>query len=301
MGSSKSRLKKQKGTFAKVDGIPFAMPVNSIDSPVVMAGFYVNYEKAKKLLPGKEVHPLKLWNGKGLLMITVVNYINTTIGKYIEYSIALACTHGSKPAPAMLPLMFQKSYGVGQYILDLPVSTEISVKGGKGIWGMPKHQASLDFLVDDKTVSCQYDQDGQMVMRLDVDKPKVGLPISAGASNYCEYRGMLMKSNIYFHGKMGFKLFKKGSAKITLGNHPNADKLKTLEIAEDPMFTMYFPATSGYLDDYFECWFISEDKMPEQPEGFESVINLGLGQTWLPSPNRTEQQASVKKEEHVAH
>lgn len=301
MGTSKSRLKKQAGRFSKVDNIPFSMPVNSIDSPVVMAGFYVNYEKAREQLPGNEVHPFKLWNGKALLVITVVNYINTPIGKYIEYSIALACTHGSKPAPRMIPLMLPKLYGVGQYILDLPVSTEISVKGGKGIWGMPKHQASLDFLVEDKTISCQYDLDGQMVMRLDVDKPSnVLIPINTGAANYCQYRGMLMKSYIYFKGKMGFKLFKKGSAKIMLGNHPKADVLKSLEIAADPMFTMYFPKTSGFLDDYFECWFLTHDKMPEgNIEGLESVINLGQGQDWLPAPNREETNKSKNKEQYV--
>ena len=38
-------------------------------------------------------------------------------------------------------------YGTGQYVFDLPVCSEISVKGGKGIWGMPKHQANLDFII----------------------------------------------------------------------------------------------------------------------------------------------------------
>jgi hypothetical protein len=39
--------------------------------------------------------------------------------------------------------------GTGQYIPDLPVSSEISVKGGKGIWGMPKHKSNLDFKITD--------------------------------------------------------------------------------------------------------------------------------------------------------
>ena len=51
--------------------------------------------------------------------------------------------------PPLLPLVFQKTFGLGQYVVDLPVSTEVSVKGGKGIWGMPKHQANLDFVVTD--------------------------------------------------------------------------------------------------------------------------------------------------------
>ena len=110
-----------------------------------MAAFSINAEKARALLPGNEIYPLRLWN-KGVLVITVIDYRDTAIGKYIEYSIAIACTHGPKPAPRLLPAVLMNNYGTGQYVYDLPVSTEISVKGGKGIWGMPKHQANLDFL-----------------------------------------------------------------------------------------------------------------------------------------------------------
>jgi len=56
--------------------------------------------------------------------------------------IAIACTHGLKPAPRLLPAIFMQHYGTGQYVIDLPVSSDISVKGGKGILGMPKHKAN---------------------------------------------------------------------------------------------------------------------------------------------------------------
>ncbi len=179
---------------------------------------------------------------------------------------------------------------MGQYVVDLPVSTEISVKGGKGIWGMPKHQGNLDFIITDDTVSSQYDLDGQFVMRIEIDKPKkTGFkpPMHVGAANFCQFRGMLMKSYIYFRGKMGIKLFKKGSARLLLGDHPRIAPLKTLNIRPDPIFTAYFPASNGFLDDYFECWFLSFDEMPKvAPEGFESVIDLPLAEKWLAPPNR---------------
>src|SRR6185436_15909036 len=158
---------------------------------------------------------------KGLLVITVINYVDTVIGKYIEYSIAIACTHGKKPAPALIPGAFWQHYGTGQYVYDLPVSSEISVKGGKGIWGMPKHKANCDFIIGEKTVSSQYDKDGMFAMKIEIEKPKSNwLPLSIGAVNYCEFRGMMMRSRIFFQSKCGFSLFKKGSATITLGNHP---------------------------------------------------------------------------------
>ena len=106
------RIQDYTGRYALVDGIPFQMPVNCEKSPVLMAIFTIDPDKAGRLIPGNEVHPFRLWK-RGLLVITVVDYLNTNIGKYIEFSIAIACTHGAKPAPRLLPAIFQKHYGVG--------------------------------------------------------------------------------------------------------------------------------------------------------------------------------------------
>jgi hypothetical protein len=254
-----------------------------------MAAFPINADKARRLLPGNELHPLKVM-GRGLLLVTVVDYRVTDIGKYVEYSVAIACTHGPRPAPPLLPLLFPKWFGVGQFVCDLPVSSEISVKGGKGIWGMPKHQASLDFIIGEDWVSSQYDLDGRLVMRVDVRRPRSArFPLSMGAINYCQFRGMLMKSFIHFRGRIGFSLFRKGSAKLVLGDHPRVQPLRELEIGKDPVFSGFFPQTQGTLDDHFEAWFLSYDKPPlQQPEGLESVIALGLGQEWLTPPRRTD-------------
>src|SRR5438094_5352293 len=140
------RIEEQRGRYALVDGIPFDLPVDSQDAAALMAIFPVDYARAVALLPGNELHPLRLWN-RALLVITVVNYKATDIGNYIEFSVGLACTRGSRAAPRLLGALFMGLYGTGQFVHDLPVSTEISVKGGKGIWGMPKHQANLNFVV----------------------------------------------------------------------------------------------------------------------------------------------------------
>src|SRR5580765_6128368 len=92
------RILDYEGRYALVDGIPFKLPVNCKQCPVLMAIFTIDPDKARRLMPGNEVHPFRLWK-HGLLVITVVNYLNTNIGKYIEFSIAIACTHGTKPAP----------------------------------------------------------------------------------------------------------------------------------------------------------------------------------------------------------
>jgi len=285
------RQKRLAGQHALVDGISFEMPVHSVQSPALMAAFPVNADRAAKLLPGKELHPFRLLGNTGLFLVTVIDYRVTDIGAYIEYSLAIACTHGAEPAPPLLPILRPKHYGLGQYVFDLPVSTEISVKGGKGIWGMPKHQANLDFRVEDDVVSSRYEKDGQLAFQVDLDRPRrapIQLPFYVGAINYCQFRGMLVRSYIYFKARISVALMSKASARITIGDHPRVQPLKQLEIADDPIFTAYMPETEGVLDDYFESWFLTYDEPPvEAPEGLESVVDLGLSEEWPPPPDRS--------------
>jgi len=283
------RQRRLAGRYALVDGIPYEMPVNSQNSPALMAAFPIDADKAAKLMPGGEVHPFRLFGGRGLLVITVIDYRSTDIGKYIEFSIAIACTHGAAPAPALLPALLRKTYGTGQFVLDLPVSSEVSVKGGKGIWGMPKHQANLEFTISDDEVSSQYDLDGMLAMRIEVDKPhQFRLPIGLGAANYCAFRGLLMKSYIYFDAKTDFAIGGRalgGGARLYLGDHARVDPLRDLDIGSRPVFTAFLPDSRGVLDDYFESWFLTYEQPPtEQPEGLESVAGLGRSEEWLDPP-----------------
>ena len=240
------RIKKFEGHHSLVDSIPFTLPVRCVPSPVLMVAFPINADKAAEILPS-EIHPLRLWNGKGLLLISVINYLETNIGKYIEYSIGIPCTKGLKPAPRLIPALFQKIFNTGQYVIDLPVSTEISVKGGKGIWGMPKHIGNLNFRMTEDFVTSQYDMDGKLVCYVKMDKPgKFNFPFRTSAANYCGFRGMLMKSYIYFTGNVHPGFGKKASAKLVLGDHPRAEILKSLEPEEKPLMTAFIPNAIGW-------------------------------------------------------
>ena len=295
------RSKKLEGRFARVDDIPFVLPVKTRDSPAFMAAFSIDPDRARELLPGNELHPVRLFR-RALLLITVIDYKDTPIGKYIEFSIGIPCTRGWRGAPPLLPLLLKGVFNFGQYVYDLPVSTEISVKGGKGIWGMPKHQANLDFRVDDRKVSSQYDLDGQLAMHIEIDRPHgVVLPARITAVNFCAFRGMLMKSTVRV--KTGVCLAPPGRAraKLTIGNHPRLLPLKELEIGTRPVFTAFFPAISGSLDDHVEGWFLSEDRLPEKAPGLETVVHLGLGEEWLEPPVRADVPRQPEETPEAAH
>jgi len=99
------RLRRQSGRHALVDTIPFTLPVASHESPALIAAFPIDAGAADVLLPGNEVHPLRVSMRRALLIVTVVDYRSTNIGRYIEFSIAIACTHGAHRGPPLLPAL----------------------------------------------------------------------------------------------------------------------------------------------------------------------------------------------------
>ncbi|MBX3746141.1 MAG: acetoacetate decarboxylase family protein [Verrucomicrobiae bacterium] len=281
----RKRLQEQSGQHALVDGIPFTLPVRCTKSPVLMALFPINADKARGFMPGKEVSPLR-FRDRGLLVVTVIDYQSTPIGRYIEYSVGIACNHGADTGSISPAEWLTKGVDIGQYVIELPVSSEISVKGGKGIWGMPKRQGSLNFVVGERTVSSQYDVDGALFAYIEMERPAhLLVPLRMSAANFCAFRGMLMKSRIFFEGRAGVCLLESARARFVLGDHPRAERMKDLEIDQKALMTAFIPSADGLLDDHIESWFLTYDQAPsEVPEGMESVMALGLSEAWPPAP-----------------
>jgi hypothetical protein len=273
-------------THANVDGIPFTMPVRSQGSPVLFACFSIDAGATAELLPGQALHPCRLLR-RGLLVVAVANYLDTPIGQYVEFCIGMLVTKGASRAPALAPLLMRSLFGVGVYIYDLPVSTEISVKGGLGIWGMPKRQANLDYVVGEDTVSSQYDLDGQLAMRIDIPRPARRLvPMRATGVGYGSFRGLLAKSYVHVRGRGGLSL-RSREARLLIGDHPRMRPLKTLDIDPRPVVTGFIPATNGVLDDHVETWFLTSESPPGGAQvGLWDIVDLGTSQQWLAPPDR---------------
>lgn len=298
------RVRWLDGRYANVDGIPFTMPIRTRTSPALVATFTIDGAKAQELMPGEE---LQAWSfrGRGLLILAVVDYQDTTIGRYVEFCIGVLATRGRRPHGALAPLIFRKRYGTGVYIYDLPVSTEISVKGGLGIWGMPKRQANLDFVVGPRTVSSQYDLDGQLVARIDIPRPRwTWLPIRLNGVGWGgDFRGLLTKSYIFVRGERSGFLLRSRRARLQLGAHPRAKVLHELDIDPRPMLTAYMPHLDAVLDDHVESWYLTSGEPPEPPEvGYADVVDLPLSEEWLAPPDRgaTDTEASDPDDDPTA-
>lgn len=280
-----SRTRWLRGKHANVDNIPFRMPVETRSSPAIFAGFSIDPDAAQALLPGQELQIVRAFS-RAILIVATVNYQDTTIGRYVETCLGVVCTHGrGKPLP-LAPLALPFLYGTGVYIYDLAVSTQISVKGGLGIWGMPKRQGNLDFVETPGSVSSQYDFEGQIVSRLDVPNRPPRLPFAFAGSAYGTFRGMLTKSRISGRGRVGLGLGAT-STRLLLGDHHRAEPLKAMDIDPTALFSGYAPAFKGVLNDHIETWFLTSDNpMATSETGMKDVMELKLSQEWLAPPDR---------------
>ena len=213
------------------------MPVQTKTSPALFAASPWTPTGAADLSPGRSCTRSGSSVG-AILVVAVVNYLDTTIGKYIESCIGVMVTHGP-PGCAPLPALALRShFGTGVYIYDLPVSTEISVKGGLGIWGMPKRQANLDYIVGHETVSTQYDLDGQLVVRLDIPRPRLRPAHGHDGVSYGGFRGMLYKSYVHLRGGTGVTLGAPGPAP-----HRGPPEVRAAQAARHPARPPWSPAS----------------------------------------------------------
>lgn len=276
------------GKRAAVDGIEFEMPVANAPSPAISAVYSIDARAAAELLPGQELHPVQ-FGGRGALVVAVVDYQGTSIGTYVEFCLGIACTRGRRRWPLPLAVLFRQRSGLGVYIHDLPVSTEISVKGGRSIWGMAKRQASLDFVITGETVSSQYSLDDRLVARIDIPKPGTSpWPFRLSGVGYGAWRGLLTRSRIRMAGRAGIPWRSRGRCSLSFGDHPRAAPLHRLVVAERPLFCAFVPRAVGVLDDYVESWFVTGDHRAPRPEfGLADVVGLGFSQDRLPDPDRT--------------
>jgi hypothetical protein len=281
-----SRVRWLATKYSNVDGIPFTMPVGARNSPALFAAFTIDADAAAAILPGQELHPARILR-RGILVVTVVDYMDTTIGRYIEFCIGIAVTRGRSAAIPLLPMLLQPLFGTAVYIYDLPVSTEISVKGGLGIFGMPKRQANLDFVVGAETVSSQYDLEGQLAMRIDLPRPgRAWLPMRIRGAGYGAFRGLLAKSYIDVRGRLALSLSGKGVG-LLVGDRPRMDPIRKLDISPTPLVWGFVPEVDGVLDDHVETWYLTDDAPPGPAVvGTRDVVDLTLSQTWLDPPDR---------------
>lgn len=132
-----------------------ALPTRYTDAGCVMATFEVDWDAANALIEAPDLDLVRLPNGKALMNVVVYEYRRLTNGTpYNEAGIALLVNPQGYPLPAdpqaALDLPADRRQ-LGDYIVDLPVTTAPACKAGIDLWGYPKFVTNIDFALEGKS------------------------------------------------------------------------------------------------------------------------------------------------------
>lgn len=226
---------------AKVD-----LPVMYYRDDSFMGVFSAALEPVQALLPSQDLFPVTLQNGRGIVAVAALNYIETGVGPYGEIGIVIPCTHG-RQAPPFLPLLLEERFpGFGWFVQHLPVTSIVARDGGRVIWGYSKFVSNMDFQKRPAYQRVRLSEGDSHILTLTVQQRGLPLRDNRALILYSVRDGDLLKTTVPSRAMYQLGL-KPGSGVLELGDHAIADELRRLDISTTAMITRNYLTRSAIL------------------------------------------------------
>ena len=233
--------------YVSPSGERVELPIRYLDLSALMGVFTASAEKLQALLPSKRLKPALLTPGRGVVSFAAFEYRELIDWPgYNEFGISIPVLYEPNVNIPALPLLgpqWFKTYGL--YVRHLPVTTEQARDGGIEIWGFPKFVAEITFEDTGESLRCQLRAEGQDIIALEGKKLPTG-PRSMDWPTYTVKDGELLKTRFQVQGEIGVSMLR-GGATYTLGDHPIADELRSLDIGDSAVQLMYGPQLQSML------------------------------------------------------
>jgi hypothetical protein len=137
-GSRTERILSQGRTF---------LPCHFYEVHYLVALFRTTEQQVLPFLEGSGLKPGLRWTGRPVVALGLIQYRRSDLGAYQEIILSVPSV------PEGSGLRFGGWGGLfgdldkrqlGQYILQIPVTSQFSVEAGREIWGYPKRMAKID-------------------------------------------------------------------------------------------------------------------------------------------------------------
>lgn len=199
-----------------------------------MALLYIaNQKEINRHLLETGLKPALYWFGKPVVAIGLIQYKDSDLGAYDEIIVAIpvvpeSCRSGNITNWLDLYSSFEKRQG-GQYIIHIPVTSQVSVDGGRDLWGYPKILAPLEHHFNQNKIESQFKDEADKVQLDWKGELGAGIPIPAmNLMTYSFLNGSLMKTHVDVKASMKWFPFAKVKLTIHEENCNMAKDIKAL-------------------------------------------------------------------------
>jgi hypothetical protein len=223
------------------------LPIRYLDFAAMIGVFTAPADKLSGLLPSKRLKPALYTPGKGVVALSAFEYRKLAdIEPYNEFGISIPVLYEPRFNIPTLPLLapqWFKSYGL--YVHHLPVTTEVARSGGIEVWGFPKFLAEITFEETEDRLRCRMRAEGDEIITLEGQKLATK-PTTTDWPSYTVKDDELLWTRTHVQGEMGV-LARSGGVTYTLGCHPIADELRSLDLDEKAVQYIYAPRLQSLL------------------------------------------------------
>ncbi len=197
------------------------------DLPVVyrkcsayFAAFPCSLKAIRPLFPHPMLTPITLAPGKGVLVATVFDHRETSIGAYREVGIGfMARLRTSGPLP-LLPLLADRWFeDVGTWMQFLSVTTPVANDLARATLGLPSNVADIQLDRTDDHVTCEVTDGGRRLLQIHMDRPGVSRPTALPLRLYSALGDDILFTEMAVDA-FGATTRLRPSARLELTDHP---------------------------------------------------------------------------------
>lgn len=224
------------------------LPIFYYDNTSMTALYTACTARMRTHLASDILHPVEIYPGRCLAVLSAFEYRKTDIGPYNEFSLATLVTYGKPGLPGLTLANGMLQNKLHIHILSLPVDSEVARSGGVELAGYPKFMADFTWQSDDRSLTCEVAAQGKPIIRMRGRK----LPTSQGrllhTIIYTKLNDCMLKANLYIDPIKFSQSFSRRSASIEIGTgHVLCDLLKDLQMSGHPMGYQYSPQSRAIL------------------------------------------------------
>ena len=220
------------------------LPVVYRKGSAFFAAFPYPLSAIRPLLPNTMLVPATLVPGKGVLVVAVFDYQDTSIGPYREVGIGFQCRLRSSGPLPLLPLLAERFFSdVGAWVHLLPVTTSAADELGRASWGFPKFVADIRIDRTDDHVACEVTEGGERLLHAEIERPGPSRPTSLPLKLYSAIDEELLFTELAIDAR-GHTSRLRPRARVELSSH---SRLRDIDASA---LTTAKPLEVRWFDDY---------------------------------------------------
>lgn len=237
---------------------PFNFPVAFRDVHYVALLYKANLTAVHKLLASTGFKPALFLMRSPMVALGLIQYKDSDLGSYNEIILAIpvvpeTCNQSAISNWLDLYAPFNRKKG-GQYIIHIPVTTQLSVDAGVKCWGYPKTVMPINHHFEGHRLASTLKNKDESILLQASGNLGVGLPIpSMNLLTYSFLDGKTVKTTVDVDAAMKWHPFADIRISVAKTNHPIVQTIMDLGIVERkpslaisaPHFAAKFHAPTG--------------------------------------------------------